>query len=73
MAEGKKARVLSVDKELCIACGACYDNHSKYFKSDKKAGISIPKVKKVKGSDSKAIAEIEAAVSGCPSDAIEFK
>lgn len=65
MSEGKK--VIKVDQDLCIGCGACTSVASDHFDLNDE-GKSV--VKKQYSEDDKDI--IQEAIDGCPVDAIKI-
>lgn len=65
MAEKKK--IIKVDDDICVGCGACADTAPEHFH----IVDGVSKVKKQYEESDKDI--IEAAVSGCPVDAITIE
>lgn len=55
--------------ENCIGCGACTVIANDYFEFNDD-GYAVPKKKEVEDKD---IADVEEAVEGCPTSAIEFE
>lgn len=68
--EEKRGKVLSVDQDLCIACGACEESAPKYFKLQGDEGKSKALKKSVEESD---LELIESAIAECPSGAISYE
>ena len=64
------SKVLSVDQEICIACGACEETAPKYFKLKGDEGKSSVIKKNV---DEKDIEMIKGVITECPTEAISYK
>ena len=58
---------VTVNKDLCIGCGACADTRSKVFNLDDE-GFSNAIVDKVEDQD---VLDVEDAIASCPTGAIE--
>ena len=69
-ASGVLGKVLSVDQEICIACGACEEDAPKYFKLKGDEGKSQVLKKNVDESD---LELIESIIVECPTEAISFE
>ena len=68
--EEKKGKVLSVDQEICIACGACEETAPAYFKLKGDEGKSHVIKKSVDGKD---LEMIEGVIVECPTEAISYE
>ena len=71
---------LTVDREECIACGACYEDCPEVFKEDPEDGVSRI-VKAYRVDDDPAVGQVpddladcaQTAADGCPVEVIQVE